>query len=73
MEVGRKNINLRMKISELIALLQKQQELYGDFEIMVRDHQTGKMNTVDYVTYLTQDKRVLFGNKPKLQINRTFR
>ncbi len=41
-----------MKISELIALLQKQQELYSDFEIKVRDHQTGKMNTVDYITHL---------------------
>lgn len=32
-----------MKISVLTELLQKQQELYGDFEIKVRDHQTSKM------------------------------
>lgn len=37
-----------MKISELIVLLQKQQKLYGNFEIKVRDHQTGRLNTVDY-------------------------
>lgn len=54
-----------MKVSELMVLLQKQQKLYGNFEIKVRDHQTGKMSTIDYVTYWTQDKRVLLGYKQK--------
>lgn len=50
-----------MKISELIAELQKQQDLYGDHEIKVRTHHSGARYSIDYITYWTKEKEYHIG------------
>lgn len=40
-----------MLISELIKLLEQQQNLYWDNEVKIRDHHSNIKYSIDYVTY----------------------
>jgi hypothetical protein len=50
-----------MLISELIKLLEQQQNLYGDNEVKIRDHTSGIRHQVDYVTFWTKEKECQIG------------
>ena len=52
-----------MKISELIAELQKQQQKYGDYEIKVRCHNSGIRYNLEYATYWSKEMEYHIGIK----------
>ncbi|MFV0331377.1 MAG: hypothetical protein ACK5KL_16405 [Dysgonomonas sp.] len=54
-----------MKISELIKLLQEQQERYGNNEVKIREHQSGIRYNIEYATYWSKEKEYHIGIKTK--------